>query len=105
MAEPWFDANAYGWIPAVISGMAGFSTGMLGERLAPRGKARRPIMTSLYVQIIGSLLLVLAGVVARAAQQEYAVWWSLMLPGLIGLVVVSVTIVRLNRKYRKALNV
>src|SRR4051794_111569 len=100
--EPWFDAKAYGWIIAVLSGGAGFSTGMLGEKLAPKGKAKRPIFTSLYVQEVASALLVCAGVAGRIAGQPYVVWSALLIPGVIGLVVTSLTIVRLERIYRKS---
>ena len=100
--EPWFNADAYGWVPAVLSGLAGFSTGMSGEKLGPKGKGRKVIFTSLYVQIVGSLLLIAVGLFGRSAGQPYAVWSSLLIPGIIGTVVVTATIFRLQRVYRKA---
>jgi hypothetical protein len=102
LIEPWFDAQAYGWVIAVLSGCAGFSTGMLGEKLAPKGKGRRPIFASLYAQEAGSVLLIAAGLAGRTMGQPYAVWSAILIPGVIGLIVVSLTIFRLIRIYRKS---
>lgn len=100
--EPWFDAQTYGWVIPVLLGVVGFSTGMLGEKLAPRGKARKPIFASLYLQEIGSVLLLVVGLVGRIMGQPYVVWSAIVIPGVIGLVVTSITMLRLNRIYRRS---
>jgi peptidoglycan/LPS O-acetylase OafA/YrhL len=100
--EPWFDANAYGWMFAVAMALPGASTGILATRWSPRGKGRGPIMTSLYVQFAASGLLLLAAFIAMTVGQPRSVWSALAIPAIITVVVNGLTMPRVLRNYRQA---
>lgn len=94
MTEPWFDPNAYSWIPGTVLGVAaGVFGGVVGGYLAPRGKARRLALSIHIGLIIVSALLLIAGV---------GVWYGLGLAGVIGVLVLGVNLPTIIKVYQKA---
>jgi len=102
MNEPWFDPNLYAWIPGTLLGTLGGLWGALVGTLAPRGKAKSLVLGSLGLMLAACAVMLTLGVLALLKHQPYGVWYGLMLPGVIGLVVLgSLTPVALTR-YREA---
>jgi hypothetical protein len=102
MNGPWFNPNLYAWIPGTLLGVLGGLWGSLVGILAPRGKARSLVLGSLGLMLAASATCLTLGVLALLKHQPYGVWYGLMLPGVVGLVVLgSLTPVTLMR-YREA---
>ena len=100
MAHPWFDANLYGWIPGTVYGcMAGLMGGVVGW-LAPQGRSRTLVVRAWLALWALAVALLGVGIVALASGQEWAVWYSLLLPGAIGTVVVGANTPVLLKRYR-----
>ncbi len=102
MSEPWFNGDQYGWIIGVTMAAAGAATAILTAKLAPKARGRRFMVVNLYSQFVISVLLVAVGLIGRFSGQPYSVWFAVFLPGLIGVVVLSVMIPRTLRTYRQA---
>ncbi len=104
MIEPWFDANHYAWIPGTLLGVLGGTWGSLVGILAPRGKAKHLVLGSLVLMLAACAACLSLGVLALLQHQPYGVWYGLLLPGILGLVLFpSLTPVVLMR-YREAEN-
>jgi hypothetical protein len=102
MNEPWFDASLYAWIPGTLLGVLGGLWGSLVGILAPRGKAKSLVLGSLGLMLAASAGCLILGVLALLQHQPYGVWYGLILPGVLGLVLFpSLTPVVLMR-YREA---
>ena len=102
MSEPWFDPNAFAWIGGTFIGVAGGVIGSLAGVLAPKGKCKRLVLTLHFTIIAISLGLLVAGVVALLSKQPYGVWYGLLLPGCIGLVVLGSLTPMLFMRYRQS---
>ena len=102
MSTPWFDANAYGWMLGVILGVGGGLLGTLAGTLAPQGKCRRLVLGLHFALIVLSLGMLAAGIVALVTKQPYGVWYSLLLSGFIGTVVLGSLTPVLLMRYRQA---
>ena len=102
MTQPWFDAGTYGWMISVVMAVAGASTALLAAKLGPRGRGRRGILASFYIQLVISVLLVIFGIAGYFLDQPRGVWTSLVIPGVIGCVVTAVTLPPVLRTYRRA---
>ncbi len=89
MTEPWFNPNAYGWIPGVFVGVAGGIEGTLAGVCVWRGKCRTLVMAVCYTDLLISCLLLAAGIVALATGQPYGVWYGLGFPGLLSLIILG----------------
>jgi hypothetical protein len=87
MSEPWFDPIQYAWIPGTALGALGAIFGTLGGILGPRGKAKRLVFGFIGFALAYSAAMLVAGLVALAVGQPYGVWYGLLLPGVLGLVV------------------
>jgi hypothetical protein len=102
MSEPWFDPNAYAWIGGTFIGVAGGVIGSLAGVLAPRGKCKGLVMGLHFTVIAISLGLLVAGIIAIVNKQPYGVWYGLMLPGFIGVIVLGSLTPMLFMRYRQA---
>jgi hypothetical protein len=79
-ADAWWSPAAGGW----IGGVAGSAVGVLGAAigtLCSFGRGRRFVMAGLLAMGVGGLLALVAGLVALAMGQPYAVWYPLLLLG------------------------
>jgi hypothetical protein len=102
MTEPWFNPNAYAWIPGTLLGVAGGLEGTLVGMFAPRGKLKSLVLGVHFAIMAICAVLLVAGVVALLAGQPYGVWYGLGLPGLLGLVIVGSLTPLVRRRYAEA---
>lgn len=94
----WWSARQSG----LISGIGGSIIGCFGALigcLAGMGKARRFVLTMTKFFIGLGILLTLAGLIALALKQPYAVWYPLLLLGIILTAVVSMNLRGIKRHY------
>jgi len=93
------------WSPqqiALIGGIGGSVIGCFGALLgllASKGKARTFVLTTMKIFIVLGILLTIAGFVAVVSNQPYAVWYALLLPGVILTLVFSLTLPSIQRRY------
>jgi hypothetical protein len=93
------------WSPqqsALMGSIGGAFIGCLGALigiLAGIGKARRFVLTSAASLIVVGILLVIAGILAVAMKQPYAVWYPLVLAGGILTFALGVNLHSLKRRY------
>jgi hypothetical protein len=79
----WWSDREAGW----IGGAAGSAFGLLGAlvgTLSSLGRGRRFVMAALAAMGTGGLVALAAGLVAVASGQPYAVWYPLVLLGVLG---------------------
>jgi hypothetical protein len=93
------------WSPqqvALIGGIGGSVIGCFGALLgclAGMGKARSFVLTTMKIFIALGILLTIAGFAAVVSSQPYAVWYALLLPGVILTLVFSLTLPSIQRRY------
>lgn len=102
MTEPWFDPNRYAWVFGAALGMVGGMLGALAGSLAPRGKAKPLVMGLFAVSLVACAAMLAAGVVALVQRQPYGVWYGLLLPGALGLIVLGGLMPVVQARYREA---
>ena len=83
MSEPWFDANLWGWLPGTAVGVAGGVWGSLVGIFAPRGRGKALIWASYWLLLATGIVLTSVSVYAIACGQPYGVWYALLLPGVL----------------------
>lgn len=87
MSEPWFNPNQFGaWYGAIAGGLGGSLLGLLGGLmgwLLPRGKGRQTFTAILLVGSLFGACSFVAGLIALAMKQPFAIWFSLSLVGFI----------------------
>jgi uncharacterized membrane protein YeaQ/YmgE (transglycosylase-associated protein family) len=102
MIEAWFDP-VVAWIPGTLLGVIGGAVGgPLAGYFAPRGKFKKQILGFYYAIVIISAVLFAAGIAALLSGQPYAVWYGLGFPGLLCLIIFSVLIGVVSKRYREA---
>jgi len=102
MIEPWFNPNAYAWIPGTLLGVAGGIEGTLAGVCASRGKCRTLVMAVHYAILLICCLLLAVGVVALTTGQPYGIWYGLGFPGLLGLIIFGPLTWVVRKRYREA---
>jgi hypothetical protein len=102
MIEPWFNPNAYAWIPGTLLGVAGGIEGALAGSFASKGKHRTLVMAVHYVLLHVCCILLAAGVVALLTGQPYGIWYGFGLPGLGGLGIFGPLTWVVRRQYTQA---
>lgn len=102
MREAWFDPNRYAWVFGTALGMAGGTLGALAGTLAPRGKAKPLVMGLFAVTLLACAGMLAAGLVALVQRQPYGVWYGLLLPGALGLIVLGGLMPVVQTRYREA---
>lgn len=86
VTEPWVDPRVMIWAGSIGGSLVGLWGGLFGSlcgRLVPKGKGRRWLLGSLYVQVAVGVAALLSGLVALFAGQPYAVWYPGLLLGVI----------------------
>ncbi len=102
MAEPWFDANEWAWLPGTLLGVSIGLWGSLAGVLAPQGKARSFVLGLGWWLVGLSLVLVAAGLTALISGQPYGVWYGLGFGGLIATGVLGPILPVVRKRYREA---
>ena len=97
--------SASWWSPrqaGLIGGIGGSVIGCFGALLgllASKGNARNFVLTTMKTFIALGILLTLAGFVAVVSKQPYAVWYPLLLLGVILTLVISLNLPAIQRRY------
>jgi hypothetical protein len=102
MAEPWFDANSWAWLPGTLLGVFGGLWGSLTGIFAPRGKGRSLILGLGWSLFGVSVVLFVAGLTALAFGQPYGVWYGLGQTGMLGTLILAVLLPVAMKRYREA---
>lgn len=102
MTEPWFDPNAYAWIPGTLLGVMGGIEGTLAGVCAPRGKCKTLVLGIHFAALGACSILLVVGIIALATGQPYGVWYGLGFPGLLGLVILGSLTPVIRKRYTEA---
>jgi MFS family permease len=102
VTEPWFDANKYAWVFGTALGLVGGTLGALAGSLAPRGRAKALVMGLFAATLVACGAMLAAGVVALVQKQPYGVWYGLLLPGALGVIVLGGLMPAIQARYREA---
>jgi hypothetical protein len=94
----WWSPQQISLIGGIGGSVIGFFGGLLGL-LASIGKARTFVLATMKIFIALGILLTIAGFVAVVSSQPYAVWYALLLPGVILTLVFSLTLPSIQRRY------
>ena len=94
----WWLPQQIGLIGGIGGSVIGFFGALLGL-LASKGKARNFVLTTMKIFIALGILLTIAGFVAVVSSQPYAVWYALLLPGVILTLVFSLNLPSIQRRY------
>ena len=89
MSEPWYDANMWGWLPGTAFGVLGGVWGSLAGIFGPRGKGKAVIWGGYFGLLICGVAMLFAAIYAAANGQPYGVWYGLMLPGVLSILVLG----------------
>jgi hypothetical protein len=97
-AGSWWSPQQAGLIGGIGGSLIGCLGGLIGL-LVSKGRARNFVLASVKCSIALGILLTIAGLVAVVLQQPYAVWYSLLLPGVILILVFSLNLHSIQRRY------
>jgi hypothetical protein len=89
MSDPWFDPNMWAWLPGTALGVAGGLWGSLAGALGSKGKARSLIWGGYWLLLGVGVIVLAASVLALIDGQPYGVWYALLLPGALSLLVIA----------------
>jgi hypothetical protein len=103
MNEPWFTV-AWAWLPGTIFGTLGGLWGSLVGVLAPQGRARKLVIGSGWAFFGVALVLLAGSLIGLATGQPVLVWYSLGLPGLLGVILFPTLLPVVYRRYQEAEN-
>jgi hypothetical protein len=101
----WVSNSGTWWTPqqaGLIGGIGGSLIGCLGGLiglLVSKGKARNFVLAAVKCFIVLGILLTIGGLVAVVSKQPYAVWYALLLPGVILILVFSLNLHSIQRRY------
>jgi hypothetical protein len=98
VAGSWWSPQQIGLIGGIGGSVIGCFGALLGL-LASKGKARTFVLATMKIFIALGILLTIAGFVAVVSSQPYAVWYALLLPGVILTLVFSLTLPSIQRRY------
>ena len=102
MNDPWFDPNAWAWLPGTLfGGLCGIWGAVVGI-LAPQGKGRRFVLGYSVVLIAASAGCLAAGLTALWARQPWGIWFAFLVPGIQGIVLVVSFQALIAKRYREA---
>ncbi len=102
MSEPWFDAAKYGWAFGTIYGCAAGLFGGLCGTLAPKGKGRALVVGGLWLFVGLAVIFLAAGAYAYFDGQPYGIWYCLVLPGVLGIIIFPANAPMILKRYREA---
>jgi hypothetical protein len=87
MSEPWFNPNLIGGLLGATVGVLGGTWGSLAGVCAPRGKCKGLVLGSYWLFLAAGVGLLATGIYAFVVDQPWGVWFGLLLPGAIMLLV------------------
>lgn len=102
MTTPWFDPNAWAWLPGTLFGCLAGLWGALAGTLAPKGKARGLVVGCGWLLIAASVVFLVVAVVAYLGGQPYGIWFGLGLPGMQGVILLPALFPLVFLRYRQA---
>jgi hypothetical protein len=102
MAEPWFDANSWAWLPGTVLGCLCGLWGSLAGTLVPRGQGRIVVYGVGLLAVALATAAVIAGLVGLVNGQPFNVWFYLVIPLLPLDAMLVVFLCLLPRLYRQA---
>jgi len=94
----WWSPQQIGLIGGIGGSVIGCFGALLGL-LASKGKARNFVLATIKIFIVLGILLTIAGFAAVVSSQPYAVWYALLLPGVILTLVFSLNLPSIQRRY------
>ena len=97
----WWSARTAGIVGAAGGTLIGVMGALLGS-LAARGRSRGLVLAAMTALAVAGAGLTIAGVVAVAISQSFAVWFTLLLPGVLLLAVFGTRIRGARRSYAEA---
>jgi hypothetical protein len=100
MSEPWFDPNHWAWMPGTVLGTTTGLWGALCGVLIPKGRAKGLVLGAMGALLVASAALLGAGIIAWRAGQPFGVWYGLLWPGVIGLIILGVNFPMVVYSYR-----
>jgi hypothetical protein len=98
VVSSWWSPKQVGLIGGIGGSVIGCFGALLGW-LAGKGKARHFVLTTIKIFIALGILLTIAGCIAVVLNQPYAVWYALLLPGVILTLVFSLNLPSIQRRY------
>jgi hypothetical protein len=98
VAGSWWWPNQIGLIGGIGGSLIGCLGGLIGL-LISMGKARNFVLAAAKCFIALGILLTIAGLVAVVFKQPYAVWYALLLPGVVLILVFSLNLHSIQRRY------
>jgi hypothetical protein len=102
MTEPWFDANAYAWIPGTVMGCLAGLWGSLAGILVPQGKGKGLVYGMATLLLACAVVSLGLGMYALFTGQPYGIWYGLGFPGLLISVILIPLLITVGNGYRKA---
>jgi hypothetical protein len=93
------------WLPEPADLIGGIGVSLIGcfggliGWLVSKGRARNFVLAAIKYIIVLGILLTVAGLVAAVLDQPYAVWYALLLPGVILVLVFSLNRHSIQRRY------
>lgn len=94
----WWSPEQAGLIGGIGVSLIGCFGGLIGV-LVSKGRARNFVQVSVKYIIVLGILLTIAGLVEAVLQQPYATWYALLLPGVILVLVFSLNLHSIQRRY------
>jgi hypothetical protein len=94
----WWSPQQSGLIGGIGGSIIGCFGGLIGW-LVSKGKARKFVLTATASAIVLGFLLTIGGLVAAILKQPYSVWYALLLPGVILVLVFSLNLHSIQRRY------
>ena len=100
MAQPWFNADLYAWVPGTVYGVVTGAIGGLVGWLAWHGRARGLVLRAWKALWLAALVLLAVGIVALMQGQPWGIWYGFLLPGVIGTSLVGANFFTILNRYR-----
>jgi hypothetical protein len=97
-SDSWWSPQQSGLIGGIGGSIIGCFGGLIGW-LVSKGKARKFVLAATAIFIVLGILLTIAGLAAAILKQPYSVWYALLLPGVILVLVFSLNLHSIQRRY------
>ncbi len=81
--------GSWEWIPGTLLGIFGGIYGGLAGSLASRGKGKAIVQAMSMFLIIVSIIMLIASFILLAIGASWGAWYALMLPGILGIIVIT----------------